>query len=60
MSDNRYDNFITNNKVYMFIIAILIVIIFSYKHSQVGIVLTLIYFSCYFIILRIQELRKKS
>ncbi|MCS4454020.1 hypothetical protein JTT00_01045 [Clostridium botulinum] len=44
MSDNRYDNFITNNKVYMFIIAILIVIIFSYKHSQVGIVLTLIYF----------------
>lgn len=28
MSDNRYDNFITNNKVYMFIIAILIVIIF--------------------------------
>ncbi|ACA54144.1 DHH family phosphoesterase [Clostridium botulinum] len=44
MSDNRYDNFITNNKVYMFIIAILIVIIFSYRHSQVGIVLTLIYF----------------
>lgn len=44
MSDNRYDNFITNNKVYMFIIAILIIIIFSYKHSQVGVVLTLIYF----------------
>ncbi len=60
MSDNRYDNFITNNKVYMFIIAILIIIIFSYKHSQVGVVLTLIYFSCYFIILRIQELRKRA
>lgn len=44
MNDNRYDNFITNNKVYMFIIAVLIIIIFSYKHSQVGIVLTLIYF----------------
>lgn len=44
MSDNRYDNFITNNKMYMFIIAILIIIIFSYKHSKIGIVLTLIYF----------------
>ena len=44
MSDNRYDNFIANNKVYMFIIAILIIIIFSYNHVKVGIVLTLIYF----------------
>ncbi len=60
MSDNRYDNFITNNKVYMFIIAILIIIIFSYKHSKIGIVLTLIYFLLLFYNFKNTRTKKKE
>ncbi|MDU7253039.1 MAG: DHH family phosphoesterase, partial [Clostridium sp.] len=60
MNNNRYDNFITNNKVYMFIIAILIIVIFSYKHIQVGIVLTLIYFLLLFYNFKHTGIKKKE
>ncbi|WP_251862188.1 DHH family phosphoesterase [Clostridium sp. Marseille-Q2269] len=60
MNNNRYDNFIINNKVYMFIIAILIIIIFAYRHFQVGIVWVAIYLFLLFYSLKNTTVKKKE